>query len=193
MDISILIWINNYLHGAPWVSHAVKWFTYLGNAGWIWILLCVILLCFKKTRYGGITLAVALIFDVLIINVLLKNVVNRPRPWTEYPAFQDFYHSIGLSLPTDSSFPSGHAAVSLCAATVLVMRYRAKGIAAAVVAVLIALSRLYLCVHYPTDVLAGALIGSAIGIGATFATDAVAKKIKQKIQQKKQIKNENDT
>ncbi len=180
MDLDILIWIDNNLHSNEAVSQVIKYITYLGETGWIWIALCVVLLIFKRTRYIGVTLAVALILDFLLVNVALKNIVNRARPWTEYESFKQFYDSISLKLPTDSSFPSGHAGISFAAAVALIIRVRKWSIPAVILAVLIALSRLYLCVHYPTDVLVGAIVGSACGVLGCVIVSAIRKKIAKK-------------
>lgn len=94
----------------------------------------------------------------------MKNVVARPRPFTESEALLDFLNSINYKIPTDWSFPSGHSAVCFCGASVLAVLYRGKGAWTYAVAAVIAFSRLYLGVHYLTDVLAGAAIGSAIGV-----------------------------
>ncbi len=179
MDIQTLIWIDNNLHSYHGFSMFVKGITFLGNGGWIWIAVCAVLLISGKTRYGGVTLAAALILDLIVVNLILKNAVGRERPWTEYPGFETFYDSIGLAKPTDSSFPSGHTAVSFCAAAVLCLRFGWKGAPSVVLALLIALSRLYLCVHYPTDVIGGALIGAVTGAVAVLIVNIVRGKIQR--------------
>lgn len=187
-DLRILVWINNNLHGSIGFSYFVKYLTCLGEGGAIWIAACIIIVIFKKTRYAGLTLAVALILDYLIVNLVIKNIVNRPRPWAEYPDFESFYESISFSKPGESSFPSGHAAAAFCSAVVLLVRFKWKGLPALILAVVLALSRLYLCVHYPTDVLCGAIIGSLIGLFSCVIVSLVAKKIKDR----KEIKNKGD-
>lgn len=180
MDLNVLIWINDNLHGSTGFSYFVKYLTCLGEAGAVWIVACVVLLLFRNTRYAGLTLAVALILDYLIVNLTIKNLVGRPRPWTAYDGFESFYESISFSKPSESSFPSGHAAASFCAAVVLLVRFKWKGIPALILAILLALSRLYLCVHYLTDVLCGAVIGAVIGFAVCVIVDLVNKKIKTK-------------
>ncbi len=173
------------MHGSHGLSVFIKYISYLGNSGIIWIVLCLILLIFRKTRYAGFMLGVALVIDVLVVNAFLKNIVNRDRPWTEYEPFKDFYESIGLSLPSDSSFPSGHAASSCCAAVVLIVKFKWKSIPGVILAVLITLSRLYLCVHYPTDIIGGVLIGIACGVLGCVITHFVSKAILKKINKKR--------
>lgn len=181
MEIAILIWVHQTFHHLDWLNHVMKYITYLGNAGLICIVTAAILMIFKRTRWAGVAVAVGLILDVTIVNLLLKNVVQRPRPWTEYEDFALYYEAFDIKLPTDYSFPSGHSAATFCAAVALIAYYKLKGLPALAVAFMIALSRIYLCVHYPTDVLAGIAIGSLCGLAGYF----IAKKLKMIFEQKK--------
>lgn len=177
MDIAILKWFDATFHGQTWLNYIMKYITYIGEFGAAAIISAIVLLIFKKTRWAGVTVAVAFVLDVLIVNVILKLSVNRARPWQTYPelGFQQFHHSIGVREPTDSSFPSGHTAALFAAAVALVMIYKVKGLPALAVAFIVALSRIYLCMHYPTDVLGGMLIGSACGVGGYFLTKLIKK------------------
>ena len=127
--------------------------TRLGDGGLIWIVTAIILICTKKYRRVGITLAAGLLVGLLIGNVVLKNLVARSRPCWVMP---DFPLLIGV--PTDYSFPSGHTTASFVSAFVLLKGNRRMGVAAIVVASMIAFSRLYLFVHFPTDILGGILV-----------------------------------
>lgn len=177
MDLSILKWVHATFHAkAVWLNYLMSGITWLGEFGIAAILLGAVLLIFKKTRFAGFAVAVAFVVDVLVVNVILKTAVNRPRPWTEWEEIVDFYSSVGVRRPTDTSFPSGHAAACFAGAVALTMRYKAKGIPALIVAALVAISRIYLCLHYPTDVLGGVLIGSACGVGGYYIARAIAKK-----------------
>ena len=182
MDVAILKWVSSTFHGQTWLSYIMKYLTYIGEFGAGAIVCAAVLLLFKKTRWTGVAVAVAFMLDVLIVNVILKFSVNRARPWQTYPnlGFHEFHQSIGVREPIDSSFPSGHTASLFAAAVVLVIAYKAKGIPALAVALLVALSRIYLCMHYPSDVLAGALIGSACGVGGYFLTKLIKKFVTQK-------------
>ena len=129
--------------------------TFLGDGGWFWILLAVVLLIMKKTRKAGAAAAIALVIGALITNVCLKNMVARVRPYDTYSALIPI-----VTKPIDWSFPSGHTCASFASAFVYFRLLPKKyGIPALVLACMIAFSRLYLGVHYPTDVLAGFLIG----------------------------------
>ena len=128
------------------------------------------LLYIKKTRTFGICILTALVFEVLSCNVILKPLVARPRPFTSDPA-----RILLIPRPEDYSFPSGHTAVSFAAASAAwFMKKRKTGVAFGAVACLIAFSRLYLYVHYPTDVLAGAVIGILCGAAASKLTEMAA-------------------
>lgn len=136
--------------------------TFFGNAGWIWIAVGVFLFCFRKHRRAGLTLLLGLLCSLLIGNLLLKLSVARERPcWINETV------TLLIENPTDYSFPSGHTLSSFIGATVLALYNRRWGYIALPFASLIAFSRLYLYVHYPTDVLAGVLLGIGIGFMIT--------------------------
>ncbi len=175
MEIEILKWVDEVFHGQIWLNYIMKYITYLGEFGAGAIITAVVLLIIPKTRRAGLAVAFALVFDVLIVNVILKLSVNRPRPWTEFTEIESFYESCGVRLPTDSSFPSGHTAACFCVAAVLLFRYKLKALPALIVAFLVAISRIYLCVHYPTDVLGGMIIGTLCGVAGHFVARAVEK------------------
>ncbi len=170
MELEILNGVHDMFHGVVWLNYTMKYISALAAGGTISIVACVILLLFKKTRQCGLALAVALVLDVLVVNVLLKNIVGRERPWTheELAWTQDFYSRYGIELSLDYCFPSGHTAVTFCAAAVLVIFYRAKAVPAVILAFLIGLSRIYLAEHYVTDVAAGIVIGTLCGVAGYF-------------------------
>lgn len=188
-EISVLQWVDATFHSQTWLNYVMKYITYLGEFGLVPIICALILLIFKKTRWAGVAAAFALILDVLIVNVILKLSVNRPRPWTEFEGIKDFYISCGVRLPTDSSFPSGHTAACFAVAVALTFRYKLKALPALILALLVALSRIYLCVHYPTDVLGGMAIGTACGVAGHFIAKAVNKKFIE-IRKKRENKEE---
>lgn len=177
MDLNILKWIHSTFHGQTWLNVIMAGVTWLGEFGAAAIVLAVVLLIFKRTRRAGFAVAAAAAIDFIVVNVILKSCVNRPRPWTEWYDITDFYVSVGVRQPTDSSFPSGHAAACMAAAVVVMFRYRWKGLIAFAVALLVAVSRIYLCLHYPSDVLGGVLIGAACGVAGHFIVKAIENKI----------------
>lgn len=154
MDAKVLFFIQEYLRFG-WLTRVMQFITSLGDGALIWIVLAALLLCFHRYRKTGIAMAVALLIGYLVTNLILKNLVLRARPYDALIGLQALIGPL-----RDSSFPSGHATSSIAAGFVVLRASpRYIGIPAFVLAVLIALSRLYLGVHYPTDVLAGALIG----------------------------------
>ena len=175
-------WVHAVFHDQMWLNYIMKYVTYLGEFGAGAILAAAVLLIFKKTRWAGVAVAVSLILDVLVVNVILKLSVNRARPWQTYPdlGFQEFHRAIGVREPTDSSFPSGHTAALFAAAVALVMFYKVKGLPALGIALLVAISRIYLCMHYPSDVLGGIVIGSACGIAGYFLMKLIKKFVASK-------------
>ena len=177
MEIKILQWFDATFHSQAWLNYIMVGITWLGEFGLAAIVSAVVLLIFKKTRPAGFAVAVALILDVLIVNVILKLSVNRARPWTEWNEISAFYESVGVRKPTDSSFPSGHTASCFAAAVVFMFRFKWKGLPALIVALLVALSRIYLCIHYPSDVLGGILIGSACGVAGHFIVKFIQSKL----------------
>lgn len=172
IEFRILDWIQSIR--TPVGDAAMTFITRLGDAGAVWILLAVILLIVPKTRKSGAVLAAALCVDVVLCNGILKNLFGRIRPC-------DVNASIPLLVarPDDFSFPSGHTAASFAAVAALMLAGKIpQGDTsmdmrpqkemklwkpALLLAVLIAFSRLYLYVHYPTDILGGVIVGIASG------------------------------
>lgn len=133
--------------------------TRLGDGGRIWILLAAVLLIIPRTRKSGAILAVALGVDLLLCNRILKPVIARVRPFDVNTAVR-----LLIVRPGDFSFPSGHTAASFTAVAALYFAGERKlWKPALVLAVLIAFSRLYLYVHYPTDILGGVAVGVIAG------------------------------
>lgn len=157
MEISILNWIQSIR--TPAGDVLIPLITKSGNSGIVWILLAVLLLIIPRTRKSGVVLAVALCIDVVLCNGILKNLFGRIRPC-------DINTSIRLLIarPDDFSFPSGHTAASFAAVAALYfVGEKRLWRPALVLAILIAFSRLYLYVHYPTDILGGVATGIFAG------------------------------
>ncbi len=166
MEETILLWVQEEVRN-PVLDEIMLFITHLGDAGWIWIVTTIVLLILTKTRKTGAGMGLALVFSLLINNVFLKNVVARIRP---YEQIEELVSLAGRQV--DYSFPSGHTASSFAAATVLYLNLPKKyGIPALILAGLISISRIYVGVHYPTDVLAGAVSGIVCGLLAQWVID----------------------
>lgn len=141
--------------------------TKLGDGGILWICCTVMLLLFRKTRKAGAAMAVSLALEVICCSVILKPLVARPRPY-DVNAVQPLIPPL-----SDYSFPSGHTGAAFAAASSLFFSKNRLWIPALVIAVLMGFSRLYLYVHYPSDVLAGALLGIMLGWLGTAVVKAI--------------------
>ena len=159
LDGGVLLWIQAHLRG-PVQDAAVSFYTTLGNAGVIFILLAVLMLCFRKTRRTGLTALLALTIGFVFTNLILKNLIARPRPWLDVTGL------IALVVEHDpNSFPSGHTTAAFAFAGALWHASPEKWMkwTAVVAAILMGYSRLHIGVHYPSDVLAGVLVGLCAG------------------------------
>ena len=163
-ELNILWWIREHLTN-PFLDTVMPYISSLARHGEFWILVALILLCFKKTRKAGVAMGIAMACGYLIGNMGMKNLFARTRPYDVAEV------ELLVAKLHDFSFPSGHTLVSFEAATALWYYHRKWGIAAFALATLIGLSRLYLFVHYPTDVLVGAVLGIGIGLGACILTN----------------------
>ena len=177
MEINILNFINDNLHGSGFINQLFKIITILSDKGIIWIALGLFLLIFKKTRKAGLVTIVGVLSTLFVNTLILKNIFDRTRPFIESPALATFIESIGLALPDDSSFPSGHTFVSFCCSIILCLQLGKKWAYVYIFAGITAFSRIFLCVHYPTDVLAGMAFGTAVGIGIHFLMKFSFKKL----------------
>lgn len=159
LDGNILLWIQENIRN-DFLTPIVWFITSLGNGGMIWIAIAIILLCFKKTRKVGVLVSCSLIGTLVINNILIKNLVARIRPYEVIDGL-----TILIEKPGEYSFPSGHTCSSFAAAvTIFLAAPKKYGIPALILAFLIGLSRLYVGVHYPTDVLGGMISGTLIAV-----------------------------
>ena len=148
----------------PWLDGFMVFVSSLGNKGAVWIALAVVLLALPKDRRLGAVVACALVLDLVACNLVLKPLVARPRPCDINTAL-DYL----IARPHGWSFPSGHTAASFAAASALWFGKSRLWIPCGILAALIAFSRLYLYVHFPTDVLGGAVVGILCGALGAFA------------------------
>lgn len=156
-DGAILLWLQEYIRNSL-MTPVLTFLTTLGNHGMIWIAISLALLIPKKTRKIGIMSLCALAGSYLINNLILKNVFARTRPYEVVNGLLPL-----IPKPTDFSFPSGHTGSSFAAACILYCHLPKKyGVPFLILAIIIAFSRLYLGVHYPSDVFIGMLTGIGI-------------------------------
>ena len=170
-DLPIREWIQANLQ-SPFMDKFMPFITVFGNGGIFWIACAVLLMFIPKTRRIGFGMAFALTMGLVVCNMVLKPGVARIRPY-------DLQETLGVTIDLlikrshDFSFPSGHTIASFEACTVLMLGNKKLGIPATLLAILIAFSRLYLYVHYPTDVITSIFLGTAFG----FIGWALAKKL----------------
>ena len=182
-DLPILEWIQeNVANG--FLDFLMPIITIFGDAGIFWIACAAVMLIFPKTRKTGLAMGVALVMGLLVCNICLKPLVARMRPLVNEVEIlgnsaADLLHSGQLLVgkPSDFSFPSGHTIASFEAAGVLMLNNKKLGIPALVLAILIAFSRMYLFVHYPTDVLVSVVLGTLFAILANYLVNKGADKL----------------
>ena len=161
LDGNILLWIQQYLR-SEFFTPLWTFITTSGNGGLIWIAITCFLLAFKKTRKVGVMCAVSLVFSLIFTNILIKPLVARTRPYELIEGL-----AILIDKPHDFSFPSGHTTAAFATAWVMFRQLPKKaGIPVLVYAFLMAFSRLYVGVHYPTDVIGGIVLGIFYAVAA---------------------------
>ncbi len=172
-DFSILEFYHNMALKADFIIGPIMdFFSIIGDNGYFSFALAFVLMLFKKTRKCGVCVLFSIAFGALITNITLKELIARPRPFQSgVQAFKDWWVFAGSSQVSEFSFPSGHVTAAMASMTAVCLTLRPKWViapAAAYVVIMMA-ARNYLMVHYPTDVIAGVLVG-AIGAVAAFFT-----------------------
>lgn len=160
IDFSILYWIQDNLRNS-FMDFVMPLFSNLQDGGLIWISIAVVMLFFKRTRYCGIAVLLAMGIDTLITEYGIKNIVCRVRPCN----LVDDVNML-VKKPTSYSFPSNHSASAFAGAVAVMLTIKKKAwtIPAFVFSGIIAFSRMYVFVHFPSDVFAGILLGSTIAV-----------------------------
>lgn len=172
-EFRFLRWLRS--KQGPTRDKIMKTFTHMGDAGGLWIALTAGCVKSDKYRKSGLSMAYALLLSFIFSNTILKNLFDRARPFWKDETFK-----VKIREPKDFSFPSGHTSASIGSAVALLLNKRKEGIAALALASQIAFSRLYLLVHYPTDVLAGIMLGIIYGYSGKKMADITMKKIENR-------------
>lgn len=174
IDLSIMLFVQEHLRSD--IGNAImKFITHLGDDGLLWIAIGVGLLFLKKTRMIGFSVLISLAINAVFTNIILKNLIARPRPFHVCEAIIPL-----IEKPRSFSFPSGHTSGSLTAAFALYKTAPKKiGIPAVILAALIGLSRIYVGVHYPTDVLGGVVVAIVSSILGCYLVKCAEKKMKK--------------
>lgn len=172
-ELIILDWIQNHLRSG-WMDQVMVWITALGDHGMIWIFAGLLLCLSRKYRKAGIWLLISLELGSIASNYMLKPLFMRPRP------YEGLMIDLLIPAPGGYSFPSGHTTSSFAAASALVMAGNPAGIPALILAALIAFSRMYLYVHYPTDILGGVVVGTVCSAAVGWVIDKIGKWYKLK-------------
>ncbi len=173
-DFAILDWMQDALR-SDFLDFLMPKITLIGEHGIFYIAVGILLVFFRRYRRAGITILSGLTIGYVLVNLIVKNLVARARPFQINTAVE-----LLIKAPRDYSFPSGHALHGFMFATVLMFYDKRLGIPAMIAAVLVSFSRLYLYVHFPTDVLAGALMGIGIGVGSYYLVKYVIESIESR-------------
>ncbi len=166
--------MNGLAHaGKDFFNPFFEFVSLFGKGGIFFILLSIILMLFKKTRFGGFTILLSIGIGALFTNVIIKNAVARPRPYT-VNEYKEYWELAGKCVESEFSFPSGHATVTMASMMALFLTYNKKRSWTAFVFVFImGFARVYLIQHYLTDVIGGIIVGGVASVGAYF----IAKKL----------------
>ena len=184
-EFAFLDWLQQFHN--PVLDALAVFLNYAGEHGEIWIAFTLLLLLFRRTRKAGCAMATALVLYLVAGDCILKPLFARPRPCDVDTAItilvkRPHGHSIPMLVarPHGHSFPSGHTASAFAAAFALWLQNRKLGVPALVLAAFIAFTRLYLYVHFPTDVLGGLVLGLALGFFASWLVDSLTNNSKKK-------------
>ena len=181
-DMSVFTFFGEQIQSAT-MNIVANFITFFGGSEFVTPMAVVgaILIAFKKTRKFGMAILFAVLVGTLLTNLVMKPLFARPRPYVYYadnPLFMSWYEFAGAHVESDKSFPSGHttAAFELGVAIFLVLKNKKVSWIFPVFSALVGLSRIYLMVHYVTDVLGGVVVGTFAGIMGYLIMKAIMKK-----------------
>ena len=176
-DLPILDWIQSTMQSA-FMDKFMPFITLFGEAGIFWMVLSALFVLFPKTRKMGLGMAFAMVMGLIVCNMTLKPLIARPRPY-DFQMTQ-FGRVIPLLIEAqhDFSFPSGHTIACFEASVVMLKNNKWVGIPAFILGLLVSFSRMYLYVHYPTDVLMSVVLGTLFAFIGDAIAGAVAPKLK---------------
>lgn len=173
-DTAVMVAVHKLYELAGWFfSPLLETITFFGNGGICLIIFSLILMFFSKTRRFGTAMLLGIIIGALFTNLWLKIVIARPRPYShEDSIMHQIWITMGQHMESDKSFPSGHTTSAFaCMTPLFFSKKKPAAVAAFVFAVLMGISRIYIAVHYPTDVIAGMIVGFVAGcLGALIAS-----------------------
>lgn len=178
LDFNILFWIQNLIRNDVF-DVIIPFYTSLGEDGTIWIALGLILLVPKKYRKTGIMVLAALLVMLVVNNIVLKNLIARPRPCWTYPEMVQLVHN-----PSSYSFPSGHTTSAFAVAFTVFSQHKKLGKVIIVMAAIMAFTRLYVFVHFPTDIYGGILVAAAITTFVCFMEKKISPRITEFLQKR---------
>ena len=176
-DEQALVWIAQHVRNSL-LDPVMSFYTKLGDAGLLFIILGLVMLLFKSTRKAGFSALCAMVIGLIVVNFTIKPLMARERPWLVIEGFVNLVEE-----KDPNSFPSGHtnAAFAFALALCMAAPRRWMKIAAVCAAALMGLSRLYVGVHFPSDVLVGALIGSLCGLAGAVIVKATWERLEPRL------------
>ena len=169
-DMSVINFIKEYIQ-SDFMDELMSFITFLGDKGLIWFLTAFILLLIPRTRRAGTMMLFSVGVSFLFSEGILKQIVQRPRPFIEHSELM-----LIIPAPSGFSFPSSHSCTSFAASTALFINNKPLGTVGLIIAVLIAFSRIYLTVHYCTDVVSGSILGIISAVITALIFKAIDRK-----------------
>ncbi len=164
-DMEILQWVHKIaLQAGAWLKIPMTAVTYTGNGGIFLIIVSLCLIGWRRTRKQGLCAIVALAVGAVFTNILLKNIIDRVRPYEMHQVLRQMWTVMGSLTERDGSFPSGHMTACCAFSTAIMITGGKRTLWLIAYEIAMGFSRLYFVVHYPSDILGGFIVGTAAGI-----------------------------